>query len=516
MIKRIQSPAAEHTWLQFPREGTGTQNDPHYWNAVHTVNGDTSSVPVGGSEGQIVKWYNAKLTADQLYNFSLGGLDGMSTTVTVYRDGVQVAQSVMDEATWEWSCSYTPEETDTYQVKIETYAYGGSGTLGVTPVPAEITPWVEQAVNMFGSTGFDGGGYAGRKYSLREQGLLVPNDLYVCGNNANQQLGMGENQGTLNSFTLNTHAKAFKRISASFGPVVALDQYGFFWAWGNYDPHGNPGSQLPRKIGDRNDWVEVCSGSNNSAAFSKALLIDRNGFVWKTQITDGVFERVYLPKRAMRFVRGLGGGDPGCFGVIDEEGSLWLVGNNAYGMFGFGNGDALSNFKKQVGTWLDASFGGHHMLAIKSNRTLWGAGYNAQGQLGQGGTTNSNSLLQIGSASNWVRVFAMQYGTFALNEGNQLYACGLNNTGQLGLNDKVNRSSLALVGTFDGIQTISGVEPTSIMLKSGQLHVSGNRGCTGLPGDVMEFTSLGVGNCIDLDSSHYDYVHFVIRRRAIT
>lgn len=157
MITKIQTPSAIHAYRQYPLEGTGVQADPFDWYTKATVIDTVSTVTVveTGDYDSIEKYYNVKLTASQLYTFSISGVDGMSTTATIYYEGTQVAQSVFDDMEWTWGLSYTPDTTGTYLIKISTYSYGGGGTLSVTPVPGEITPWIEKANLVYASTGFD-------------------------------------------------------------------------------------------------------------------------------------------------------------------------------------------------------------------------------------------------------------------------------------------------------------------------------------------------------------------------
>lgn len=157
MITKIQTPSAINAYRQFPQEGTGTQTDPFDWYTVDTVVEAVSTVTVVEADeyDSIEKYYNIKLTASQLYTFSISGVDAMGTTVTIYYEGSQVAQSVFDDMEWTWSLSYTPSATGTYLIKVSTYSYGGGGTLSTTPLPTEITPWIEKSIGIYESTGFD-------------------------------------------------------------------------------------------------------------------------------------------------------------------------------------------------------------------------------------------------------------------------------------------------------------------------------------------------------------------------
>ena len=180
MITKITTPSAVNAYRQFPQAGSGTQADPFDWFTVDTVVDTTSTVTVVEAENYdpVEKYFNAKLTASQLYTFSISGVDEYATTVTIYYEGNQVAQSTSDP----WALAYTPSTTGTYLIKVSAYAYGSAGTLSVTPVPGEITPWIEKANLVYASTGFDDLGYIIRTRSAMAAGLVAlqlsaPNDL---------------------------------------------------------------------------------------------------------------------------------------------------------------------------------------------------------------------------------------------------------------------------------------------------------------------------------------------------
>lgn len=522
MITKIQTPSAVNAYRQFPLEGTGVQTDPFDWYTKATVVDMVSTVTVvGAGDYDFVElYYNAKLTASQLYTFSIGGVDDMSTTATIYYEGTQVAQSVFDDMEWTWGLSYTPDTTGTYLIKISTYSYGSAGTLSVTPVPGEITPWIEKASGVFESTGFDTLGVSERKYSFREQRLLLPNDLYVTGANTYAQLGMG-NQTTVNTFTLNPYASAFKKVSSGFEKTMAIDQYGYLWAWGTYEYSGSAGSPIPIQIGIRDDWKDVYCGFNNTASFTKALLLDNNDRLWKTEVWDGVFTEVVLGKKISKLIHGIGGWDPGAYGVIDVDGGMWFAGKNNYGMFGFGDSDNRAVMTKQAGEWIDASFGGFHTLAINSNGTLWAAGNNSDGQLGQGNSVNSGSgthlnvFTQIGVATNWVKVFATSYSSFAVNALGEVYAWGSNSSGQLGLNDKIVRTTPAKVGDYNTDILISGRDAITLLMFEGNVYVAGTSTYIGLTGEKLVFTDTGISNCIDMCSGKYEGSFFALVRISV-
>jgi alpha-tubulin suppressor-like RCC1 family protein len=97
-----------------------------------------------------------------------------------------------------------------------------------------------------------------------------------------------------------------------------------------------------------------------------------------------------------------------------------------------------------------------HAAAIKSDGTLWTAGYNSYGELGSGNNTSRNFFSRVGSDADWRYVQCGPYNTAAIKNDGTLWVCGRNIERQLGLGDATNRSSLTQVG-FGGrkIQSVS-------------------------------------------------------------
>ena len=92
---------------------------------------------------------------------------------------------------------------------------------------------------------------------------------------------------------------------------------------------------------------------------------------------------------------------------LKNDGSLWAMGYNLYGQLGNGTNNSLANsFPIQIvpnGVTAVAGglggLGGTHSLFIKSDGSLWGMGNNAYGQLGTGTYVNTNRPQQILIAS---------------------------------------------------------------------------------------------------------------------
>jgi len=127
-------------------------------------------------------------------------------------------------------------------------------------------------------------------------------------------------------------------------------------------------------------------------------------------------------------------------------GTLWTWGYNNDGQLG--HGDKVNRWSPtQVGTssnWARVSGGYATSAAVKTDGTLWTWGYNSFGELCDGsGYPGRLAPLQVGTATDWVSVTTSgQFTTMAIKIDGTLWGCGYNNNGQLGVGDTINRTSL--------------------------------------------------------------------------
>ncbi len=123
--------------------------------------------------------------------------------------------------------------------------------------------------------------------------------------------------------------------------------------------------------------------------------------------------------------------------AIDADGKLWGWGYNGMGNLGVGTYDTpglAPTLLDPTSTWLVVSGGFAHSMAIKTDGTLWAAGWNMYGQLGSGDTANAVTWRQVGTDNNWVKVSTGSAYTMAIKSDGSLWAWGLNLNGELGLN----------------------------------------------------------------------------------
>lgn len=127
--------------------------------------------------------------------------------------------------------------------------------------------------------------------------------------------------------------------------------------------------------------------------------------------------------------------------VIDKDGDLWVWGWNGNGQLGIGTQtDQPTPVKlaKPAGvtSWTLVAGGAKHALAIADSTKLYAWGYNGEGELGNGTTSDAGSPVLIPNPTGvtaWKWVSAGADHSMALATDGQLYAWGANVFGQLGL-----------------------------------------------------------------------------------
>ncbi len=144
-----------------------------------------------------------------------------------------------------------------------------------------------------------------------------------------------------------------------------------------------------------------------------------------------------------------GGGGSAAF--IRTNGTLFTFGGGGSGRLGHGNTTAYSSPKQvgSLGNWATVKMGGSFSLAVKADGTLWSWGGNPYGNLGLGNTTYYSSPKQIGALTNWsTNISCVGNSGYAITTAGALYAWGYNPDGILGLGDTTNRSTPTQVGAL--------------------------------------------------------------------
>lgn len=231
---------------------------------------------------------------------------------------------------------------------------------------------------------------------------------------------------------LQVNAQCWDKLASGAYHTVAVAQDGTLWSWG-YNNSGQlgDGSTTNRtaavKIGTDSDWVSVGAGYYHSFA-------------------------------------------------IKSNGTLWAWGYNSAGQLGNGNStNQLSPIQIGTSQWQAVTGGEEFTIAIKSNGTLWTWGTNSFGQLGDGGvTTSRNAPFQVGTDTNWWKIAAGRYSSYALKATKKLWAWGINGKCQVGDYATTNRVlpvAIATTENFDNV--IGGLNAGYAITETGNLKAWG-------------------------------------------
>jgi alpha-tubulin suppressor-like RCC1 family protein len=118
-----------------------------------------------------------------------------------------------------------------------------------------------------------------------------------------------------------------------------------------------------------------------------------------------------------------------------SNGSLWVWGAGAFGQLGnTGSVDVNSPIQLSTGfNWQVFKASNINTFAVKTDGTLWGTGSNVAGSMGTGTTQEYYpSLTQIGTANNWKTIAPSDYFTIAMKTDNTIWGWGQNDGYQMG------------------------------------------------------------------------------------
>ena len=232
------------------------------------------------------------------------------------------------------------------------------------------------------------------------------------------------------------------RVSAGDGHAVAVAADGYLYGWGRNDfGQAGFGQAVTQWVSPRififraTNWARVATGDNHS------LGIRMDGSLWSWGRNDfgqmgiGRYDSTSsasgMPSMRPSPIRvGLETNWAAIAGgvlysvALKTDGTLWTWGGNWAGQLGDGAGHPLcalfsnydlasrspkTNSPAPVGIdrdWMAVASGTEHVLALKTNGSLWAWGRNDCGQLGDGTLENRGQPTRIGSDADWLAIAA--------------------------------------------------------------------------------------------------------------
>lgn len=468
--------------------GTGLKVNKPYWTEVTTLLGLTNFqvLDIGGGErGSMILVKDLDTNQNKLFGAGRNeyGELGLGDNVEHITWTLSPLSDVVDlESAWWHNAAIVKNSTDNYVVYAT--GNGGSGRSGIGDGTNKNlwTPTILDNVREI---------YAGLNNMI-----AVCNDNTVWGTGSN---GYGQlNLGDLTNRIMWTQTRFTDITEVSIGAsdhLLYLKRNGDLLFIGNV---------MSGQNGDgKNHYQNIPAQTNltgstslgNSIYGSFAL---KNGYIYAAGyngysglgLNDG-FNRDRFSQTPLNNVAKVTGGDS-YVSYLKNDGTVWSAGYNGYGQLGNGTVTSTgiaqqakidaSNYLTGV---VDISATRLHTLALKSDGTVWGAGYNAYCQVSTGvGCTitgaNQTYFVQIASGASKV---SAGYGFSAvLKTDGTLITIGENTSGQLGNGNMTNQATWQ-ASTTGVLEMWGGVQNTFVRKADG-IYAVGYNG----------YGQLGIGN----------------------
>jgi alpha-tubulin suppressor-like RCC1 family protein len=170
--------------------------------------------------------------------------------------------------------------------------------------------------------------------------------------------------------------------------------------------------------------------------------------------------------------------------ALKSDGTVWTWGCDDVGQLGLGETGAFAQavMVPAIDEVMAIATGyiGKNTLALKSDGTVWGWGANERGQLGDGSTVDRNTPVRVGESEEFDDVVAIAMGSahgLALKSDGTVWGWGYNEFGQLGNGSTDNETAPVQVSGLTDMVAIACGTVHSMALKSdGTLYVWGNGG----------------------------------------
>lgn len=305
------------------------------------------------------------------------------------------------------------------------------------------------------------GGWYTRTY------LMADGTIKACGYGGNNSNGdpAGSHLYVPTRVSVEEPETRFVEVFSGGQQHYGLTANGEVWSWGhnNYGQLGH-GDTANRSIAKRIEYfvtnniqiARVICNRVNYYDYGVAYFLTTTGELYACgyngngNLGNGTTSHQYTPVRcgALENIVDVGvSGLPYTIYAVEADGSFWVWGWNAYGQLGLGDttlrstpilNATINNAVKGLPTTGYTTAGNGSTgsgFVLLADGSIWGAGYNGHGQLGQGDTAQRNSFTQISHPDTFIDIFAScgRYCTIgALNDQGEVYFWGYNGYGQLG------------------------------------------------------------------------------------
>lgn len=316
------------------------------------------------------------------------------------------------------------------------------------------------------------------QYSL---GITTASKLFGWGINNDGQIGDSSILSRSTPTQVGNAANNWTTVNAARNHAAGIQTDGSVWTWG-YNANYQLGSgtttarSAPVQLDSPNSYSQVAAGQQGTFAIRSSTGLAYN---WGTNTYGELGDLSNSTHFSPILLGGLT--VPYSLSPVQIGTSSWssvsagtrhvLATKSDGTLFGWG-GFASSGPIATAYSWTQIEAGASHFVALRGDGTLWAWGGNANGQLGDSTIIDKSSPTQIG-ASLYTAIAAGLSHTVALRTDGGIFAWGLNSGGQLGLSDTLSRSSPVQVGTSSWTLIAAGQSHT-VAYRTAGLYAWGN------------------------------------------
>jgi alpha-tubulin suppressor-like RCC1 family protein len=254
-------------------------------------------------------------------------------------------------------------------------------------------------------------------------GIHTDGTLWGVGYNYQYQLGLGDKTTRQNFTQLDTETDWASTCGGHYHSL-ALKNNGEVWGAGE----NSTGELGCADNADKHYWTKSTISEDVvyiAAGAAYSICLDSSGNLYGTgygvQGVFGIGNSSYNQfTLILTGVRSVSCGSIHTM-AVKLDGTLWCCGSNSSGQLGLGyTGGAYVKTWTQVGSgtnWYDVNCGEYTTIVLNNDGTIWGTGQNAYGQLGDGTVINPrNSLTQEVTNKTWSKIAASQSTTLAIED----------------------------------------------------------------------------------------------------
>ena len=278
---------------------------------------------------------------------------------------------------------------------------------------------------------------------------ITPATLWGWGPNAAGQIGNNNQSGRSSPVSGGIGITTWVEISKGRSFSLALRADGTAWAWGRQTFFTNGGNLGDNTSINRSSPVSVVGGFTD----------------WR-QISAGRYTSM----------------------ALRTNGTAWAWGRNYYGALGInatGNRSSPVSVVGNITDWIQISNDGNAAMALRSNGTIWGWGYNGNGRIGDNTTVSRSSPVSVvGGFTDWIQIAAGYKHSTAIRANGTAWCWGLGQQGALGNNATSLRSSpVSVVGGYTDWTKIAAGWSNTVALRANGTAWCWGSGQAGALGD---------------------------------